>query len=513
MAFRKYNLEADALQEISKQEFLALSCLLTTRLDSEFQGFEKIQELIFDKVFKSRQTKRGIYKEAQKRRTIRLLLCNYYHCFCNSVPLAIPLNSNFYTNLKHSYQDIVAIKTFLEDEGWSQGIEGSHFLERASVNWAAGLLEEEFNQFQTDPRCILEYQPTKELVEVKDKEKNLIKLKNNRTVIQSEKLLGKYNEFIGRQKIGISGLIEWSDGFDSHTELLNHLYKILFRTINNNEIFSNSFHLLGTNQSNINTLSLHYNRIWEHLCRKNSKADKLASLNSVFHTLDLMRFPTSHHLTRVFNNRTVKEGGRLYGSPIQRLSKNLRKTVTFNGQSTIELDFSCYHTSILYHKHGIDLPPEPYIYPKGLPLRDIMKLILNTAFNIQAENGSVRATTIKTVLEELNFKKPELKEALRISPYYENSSGNAYRALQAMYDELYEYHEPVQRAFGSNEGMRLQRIDSDIAAKILTCFTEREIPIIPIHDSFIVPSEHESYLRLTMKQIYFEKFNKPIEVK
>ncbi len=503
--FRKHNLEADAFQEITEQELFDLSALFTTRLRPKLNGFEQIENLLFDKIFRSHQNKRGLYKEAQKRRTLQLLLLNYYHCFCNSVPLAIPLNSNFYTGSKHSYQDVTAIRVFLENAGGSQGILGNRFSGRCSVNWAIGFLADEFNKFQEDPSCALDYQPVQDLVVLKDKDKNRIKFKRNRITNQSEKILTQYNELITNQRIGISGLLEWSDRSTCSTNLLNYLYKYLIESINNNPI---SIHPLTNNQ----TLLLHYNRIWEGLSQKTSKTKQLATLNSVFYLLELMLFPAAHQLSRVFNNSTVNEGGRFYWTPIQNLSKDLRKAITINGQDTIELDYSCYHTSILYHKEGLDVPSAPYIYPHGSPLREIMKMLLNTAINIEESTGRGRNNTILSVLKEISFKKPDLKIALEASNYYRHAQSHYY-ALQKMYDELCAHHEPIQKAFSANEGMRLQRIDSDIAGEILRYFTERQIPIIPIHDSFIIQKTLAEDLRRTMKDVYFRKFNKQIEVK
>lgn len=505
--FKKYNLEADAFQEITEQELFELSVVFKARLDSKFQGFERIENLLFGKIFSNHQSKRRLYKEAQKRETLRLLLINYYHCFCNSVPLAIPLGSTFYTGSGHSYQDVIAIKTFLENAGGSQGIRGNRFSGRCGVNWATGFLAEEFENFRNDPTCILDYRPVQDLVVLKDKEKNRIKFKSNGITSQSEKLLAQYNELITNQRIGISDLIEWSDNVYSSSKLiLEDLYNSLYQAINNNPIPVNQ---LLANQP----LFLYYSRIWERLSYKTNKIKKLAALNSLFHLFALMRFPAVHQLSRMFNNSTIEEGGRFYWTPIQGLPKELRKSVTINGEETIELDYACYHTSILYHKKGLEVPSDPYIHPHGSPLREIMKIILNTALNIQDDDECGISRTIFSVLAEIKIKKPRLRTALQSSAYYKRNARCDYSALREMYDELYAYHHLIQEAFCSNEGLKLQRIDSDIAGEILQYFTERQIPIIPIHDSFIIQKTLAEDLRRTMKDVYFRKFNKQIEVK
>lgn len=504
--FKKHNLEADAFQEVTEQELFELSVLFRTRLDSKFQGFEQIGNLLFDKIFRNPESKRGLYKEAQKRRTLHLLLVNYYYCFCNSVPLAIPLSSNFYTASGHSYQDVIAVKTFLEQTGGSQGIKGNRFSRRCGVNWAIGFLAEEFEKFRDDSNCALEYHPVQDLVVLKDKDKNRIKFKSSKVTIRSEKLLNKYNKFITNQRVGISNLIEWSDNLYFSTQSLEYLYNSLCLTIKS--IYF-PIDQLRSNQP----IFLHYNRIWERLLNKTNKTKQLAALNSIFHLFALMRFPEVHQLSRMFNNSTIDEGGRFYWTPIQSLPKELRSAVTINGEETIELDYSCYHTSILYHKEGLEVPVDPYIHPHGSPLREIMKLILNTALNIQEDGECGTSKTIFSVLAEINLRKPRLRMALQNSTYYRENNKCYYSALNEMYDELYTYHCPIQKAFCSNEGMKLQRIDSDIAEEILQHFTDRQVPVIPIHDSFIVQKTFADDLRQVMKDVYFRRFNKPIEVK
>lgn len=48
--------------------------------------------------------------------------------------------------------------------------------------------------------------------------------------------------------------------------------------------------------------------------------------------------------------------------------------------------------------------------------------------------------------------------------------------------------EPFQKYFDNPDkiGMRLQRMDSDIAVRVCNYFVSRNRPVIPVHDSFIV---------------------------
>jgi hypothetical protein len=67
-------------------------------------------------------------------------------------------------------------------------------------------------------------------------------------------------------------------------------------------------------------------------------------------------------------------------------------------------------------------------------------------------------------------------------------------------------HEPIIDLFSANTGLRLQRQDSDICDRILTYFSENDIPILGVHDSYIVGVEHEEKLRKTMEDVFYNKF-------
>ncbi len=47
-------------------------------------------------------------------------------------------------------------------------------------------------------------------------------------------------------------------------------------------------------------------------------------------------------------------------------------------------------------------------------------------------------------------------------------------------------NEPIAHFLCSDMGIKLQRIDSDICMKVIEDMIGRGIPVLPIHDSFIV---------------------------
>nr|WP_321466419.1 hypothetical protein [uncultured Desulfobulbus sp.] len=94
------------------------------------------------------------------------------------------------------------------------------------------------------------------------------------------------------------------------------------------------------------------------------------------------------YLHRVFNNSSLLLGGRSYGTLIQSLPNNpkrskrlskLRNRLLINGNETVELDFGSLHPSLLYNKYlGIDINGDLY---NGFEDRSKAKYTLLTLLN------------------------------------------------------------------------------------------------------------------------------------
>jgi hypothetical protein len=53
-----------------------------------------------------------------------------------------------------------------------------------------------------------------------------------------------------------------------------------------------------------------------------------------------------------------------------------------------------------------------------------------------------------------------------------------------------EYHKPIKKYFYSGAGLSLQYIDALIAEMVLNHFTNLKIPVLCVHDSFIIQSKY-----------------------
>jgi len=66
------------------------------------------------------------------------------------------------------------------------------------------------------------------------------------------------------------------------------------------------------------------------------------------------------------------------------------------------------------------------------------------------------------------------------------------------------FHEPIAHHFYTGVGLRLQRLDSDIAEKVLLHFAQSGIAILPLHDSFLMHNGYGASLEPVMRSAFKE---------
>ena len=109
--------------------------------------------------------------------------------------------------------------------------------------------------------------------------------------------------------------------------------------------------------------------------------------------------------------------------------------------------------------------------------RKICKKVLLTIFNVNPTQDPVKAVIMD----------------LRDNGIYAQAN-----EVQHIIDQLKNKHHPIKEFFASGVGPELQRIDSDIAERILVRLMDHDIPCIPVHDSFIVGRDQGDTLNQVM---------------
>jgi hypothetical protein len=198
------------------------------------------------------------------------------------------------------------------------------------------------------------------------------------------------------------------------------------------------------------------------------------------------------YIYRSFTRGGFEFGGRFYTPVFQGIPSSWRKTITIDGEETVELDFSAHHIRMLYHQEGLDFKGEPYIYSKDdeekKDKRQIHKYIAMIALNAKDKKSSIYA--VRGAIEDdkdndkFHSDIPSLKD------------------IEQQLDDFVEHHKPISKYVSNDAGIKLQKKDSDIMHSILVDLTKKGIVSLPIHDSVIVQKKYEDILKETMTKQY-----------
>jgi hypothetical protein len=180
----------------------------------------------------------------------------------------------------------------------------------------------------------------------------------------------------------------------------------------------------------------------------------LADENNINHLLSLRS---------IYNDSNCTTGGRCY-SLVQNVKKEERANILIDGEATVELDFAQLHPTMLAHINGVtDTSVDIYSICTVLGVsRSHSKNIINRAFN-----ATVPMKSLKFAIADMGYDRNEV-------------DANAY------YELLIEKAPHLKSAFSSPQtGLRLMKLDSDICKNVLAMCVMNDIPVIPVHDSFI----------------------------
>lgn len=174
----------------------------------------------------------------------------------------------------------------------------------------------------------------------------------------------------------------------------------------------------------------------------------------------------------------------------QSLSGEERREITINGDSIVELDFSGLHPHLLYAKEGIQYDEDPYaVIDERKEVRPFLKHILLSLINAKDENTALKSAS-KWYFN--HHKEREILKELGISK------------IKPLIEKIKEVHSPISHYFccSDSTGLRVMNLDARIALDIVHYFALKQIPILAIHDSFIVQKQYEQELYTIMQNVY-----------
>ena len=206
---------------------------------------------------------------------------------------------------------------------------------------------------------------------------------------------------------------------------------------------------------------------------------------------------------RVFNDSSFELGGRFYGPWWISPSKDIRKYITLDDEKTVELDYSSLGIHLLYSKENLsyyDLhepTADPYTL-KGVDSteREVNKKIITFALNMLPEDKKSKYVfTVRQKIKKLN-EEISLMGGKRLHKV--PTGKEIWRRLSLFEEE----NVPIKHYLFKKVGKELQYKDSCIAESIIERMLTMKIPILAIHDSFIVQHWNRDLLYTSMNYIF-----------
>ncbi|MDC1052784.1 hypothetical protein OAQ63_02285 [Planktomarina temperata] len=203
--------------------------------------------------------------------------------------------------------------------------------------------------------------------------------------------------------------------------------------------------------------------------------------------------PDNKFVTRVFNEGLAanwKRGGRFYRGWWQQIDKEDRTRIYINDKPTLEVDFKAFHPNLLSNELGVRLLDDPYdlgelVLPDVVTSKEqqraYVKLLVLMGINADSDKKAFQA-----------FRNSDRKDKL----------GQSLTDIQlgALLDAFIDKHPQFKGVLNTGQALRLMNIDSQIANMVLDHFTNKEIPVLCIHDSFIIQYDKEPELRRILDQ-------------
>ena len=152
-----------------------------------------------------------------------------------------------------------------------------------------------------------------------------------------------------------------------------------------------------------------------------------------------------------------------------------------SGERVLEPDFVSLHPQIIYALQGIPLIGDAYELGGAYP-----RVFGKKAFNI-AVNARSHASAILALAHNLKLQR---------------------QAAAKLLNAIMKKHQAVSNVFCSDAGVSLMKIDSDITLTVIQQCHGSGIPVLPVHNSFVVPARHADKTAEIMIASFASRFPK-----
>jgi hypothetical protein len=193
---------------------------------------------------------------------------------------------------------------------------------------------------------------------------------------------------------------------------------------------------------------------------------------------------------RIFYRGNWSLGGRYHGGWWQQIPSEMRHCIMINDEPTQEVDFSGFHIALSYALEGLEAPHDPYRLTSVLDgltaeqqRKDVKQLVL-TAINARDRNSAFNA---------FRADKNTVSPTARTISYTN-------LVLNQLLEEFLHSNRPIEHYVCTDKGVELMALDGRISSHIIKYFTDQNITVLTIHDSYVIPMQHEMRLMTLMQE-------------
>lgn len=196
-----------------------------------------------------------------------------------------------------------------------------------------------------------------------------------------------------------------------------------------------------------------------------------------------------HKLTRrIFSRGDWRCNGRFHGGWWQQINSDWRSKIFINDTPAVEVDFRSLHISILSLQCGVELTEDPYAVPEILipgtvPAlqRKLIKRLTLTAINANSKDAAFRA----------------FRDGFPADHLGKTLTNDQIEVLLAAFLERVPHLE--DRLF-ADQGIRLMNLDGLITERVHRHFAEQGVPVLSVHDSYIIDYTRVAELKWAMAE-------------
>ena len=154
-----------------------------------------------------------------------------------------------------------------------------------------------------------------------------------------------------------------------------------------------------------------------------------------------------------------------------------RKLITFDGEPTVELDYQASQVHVAYSINSLNAGDgDPYVPTLARPvLRPIYKALLLRSFTSTNPIGTV---------------------------WKDREINTSFISLTDMFEEIWQMHPKIANHRHAEAHKTITYQESRICLKVIELCNEKNIAVLPIHDSFIVKKQHIHKLEEIMDKAY-----------